>query len=114
MRDQLAMVLEMALVHGQVGAEVHKLFLYDLLLPWFELCLQRGNNGGFNRTRLTETLLALDRDAEGDVMAPRCWQWWVKWHPCKRPTYTDRATAGTASGSWGPTRASPSAKVRLR
>ena len=63
MRDQLAMVLEMALVHGQVGAEVHKLFLYDLLLPWFELSLQRGNNRGFNRTPPY-------RDAVG--AGPRC------------------------------------------
>jgi hypothetical protein len=68
-RERLAMVLEMALVHGQVEAEVSKVFLYESLLPLIDFCLQRGINTRFNRTRLAEAMWALDREDEGDAMA---------------------------------------------
>ena len=68
-RERLAMAVEMALVHGQVGGEVHQEFHYDLLLPMVNFCLQRGINTRFNRARLAETLWALDRADEGDAVA---------------------------------------------
>ena len=68
-REQLAMVLEAALIKGQVDCEVNREMHHAAMLPVIEFCIAHGLNTVFNRARLAETLWALDRDTEADAAA---------------------------------------------
>jgi|GEM_PF-4518294 len=68
-REQLAMVLEAALVRGQVDCEVRQTYLHDVMLPVIMFCIEQGINVRFNRARQAEALWALGRDEEAETVA---------------------------------------------
>ncbi len=68
-REHLAMVLEAALIRGQVDGEVSQKFHNKAMLPIIEFCIANGINNHFNRARQAETLWALNRDIEANAIS---------------------------------------------
>ncbi|MFK7958362.1 MAG: DKNYY domain-containing protein [Lysobacterales bacterium] len=68
-QEQLAMVLEAALIRGQVDAEVNAQFHYEAMLPVVDFCLAHQINPVVNRARRCEVLWGLNLNTQADAEA---------------------------------------------
>lgn len=68
-QERMAVVLEAALIAGQVDLEVNQRFECESLLSIADFCIERGINTRLNHARRVEMLWGLDRVMKGDAAA---------------------------------------------